>query len=1124
MSARAQERLPSTIARALQGIVAPIVPAWRRRGLPEEPLRLAATRILLRLLVVRRAESSGLLPADDPLYRPSYSLSELHVRLARDRLAQATRLAGRGYAWARLLALFQLVYRGSDHPALPIRAYGGELFEPGEADSRNPVLAALAALQENGPDDAGVLEVLDRLVECERVAGGPDAPAARVIGLLYEELQEWRLDFSPGYAAAVQDRSRRKGSGSFYTPPDLAREVVLSTLRPLMHDVQGGLLPPERLLALRVCDPAMGSGSFLTAALLALSEALARSAKEHGRFRPAHSGPGGCAATVVDLGNGLCLELPGNPGEACLDEAFRVRVRRLVVESCLWGVDLDPVAVELARTALWLETLDRRLPLTFLDHKLVVGDALVGCTLEDLHVYPLSAWSGEPFSARVAAEARSVLLELTSPPLPLPGVEPPERIRQRLSSCLNELRAIPIEFPDRKRQAYRTRVLADPQARDLRDRMDRWCSLWFRSGPPGTDRPGPRGWLRGGTTGGGRAEQAGDEPRFLHWELAFPDVFEGDEPGFDAIVGNPPWEVLRLRPDRKRLSRWFAGRSCPGGPLDVRWRSILGVPAASGNAPFSHQGPGDHNTYRLFLEQGWHLVRSGGRLGFLVPGGLAGDRGAAPLRRLFLDQGRWERLVTFDNRSRLFPVDCRLKFCAAIVGKGGRTSSVDVSFGNESTRPAPGTTWPREMLERYSSHLEFPELSDADELSLFSALHARALPLQRWSLGSRPARYFRELDAGNREGHIAPRVRWETLGARPVAVAPQPADRSLDSALLALPDGLLLPVVHGASVYPHSLFAAAPADGASPRDFVPARSGWRGPSRGLKIAVRRITNATNTRTLIAAPVPDLPCTDKAAVLSLADPAEMLVLAALLNSFALDFVARRICAGTNLDRHHLLRLPMPRPEQLPPERAGQLSLLALRLGCCEPLFAPLWLHLLDSHPELASRPWRAWWAVTPASRAALGVEADRLAATAYGLSTHDMERLLADCGHPADRLADRAFAAGLPRKGFWRVDRERPPELRQTELVRCLYLHEPEPHRFGATPGPPPLPNGRRGAISGPSAPFPEWAQSLVPGLGPLLAGWQEELDAAEDWALCRSVAARLEAHGMRLLPERKTLL
>jgi len=1108
---------------ALQGIVTPAVPEWLRRGLPEEPLRLAAMRILLRLVVIRRAEAAGLLPGDDPLYRTSYSLSGLYRRLAAGRLTEGARLAGRGYAWARLQSLFHLVWGGSVHPALPVRAYGGELFEPGTDSGDDLVLVALAVLREHGPDDASVLAVLERLADCEHMAGGADVPAARLIGTLYEELLEWQLDLAPGLPTPVSDRSRRKGTGSFYTPPELARDLVKNTLSPLLTDARGCLHPPEILLSLKVCDPAMGSGSFLSAALDVLSDALARSLHEHGRVRPAHTGPGKSAATVADLGNGIWLELPGTAGDPLHEEALRGRVRRLVVESCLWGVDLDPVAVELSRTALWLETLDRRLPLTFLDHKLVLGDALVGCRLSDLPVYPLSAWRLEPSAPRINAEARMVLLDHTSPPLPLPGTERPETVCRRLSTCLGELKAIPIEFPDRKRQSYRTRVLSDGQALALKGQMDRWCALWFTKGPPGPARPGPRTWHRDPAAGLAAAAQMAGRLRFLHWELTFPDVFEGEAPGFDALIGNPPWEVLRSRPDQAMLSRWFSGRACPGGPLDARFRALGAAgedpSGAAIAAPFLHQGQGDHNTYRLFLEQAWHLTRRGGRLGFLVPGGIASDRGAAPLRRLFLDEGSWERLTSFDNRKRLFPVDSRLKFCAVVVRKGGSTKQVCASFGNEGAIPSPGTPWSRELLERHSVDLAFPELADAGEMALFSKLHEDTVPLARWCPSSSPPAYSRELDAGNAGGRFGSLAQWISRGAEAVGIDPgterEPnavrlrsadphqasngnaaAENTLVPGLWGHEGRLLLPVVHGALVQSYAILGCSGGEEFLPRDLVPAAEVRKGRPRGLKVAVRRVTNATNTRTLIAALVPDLPCTDKAAVLMLPEVLDMLVLVALLNSFALDFVARRICAGTNLDRHHLMRLPMPGTDGRLSPRLG-LAVRSLRLGACHPLFAPLWLHCLERIPELAERPWRGWWAVTPAARTALKVEADLLAAAAYGLTPQDLDLLLSDCRHPAERLSVPATAATLPRRGFWRVDRDRPPDVRHTELVRTF-------------------------ARSG--LPTRGWEDSLTAHLGPLLAPWQEGLDATDDWESCRRIARRLHELGFRVLPERRGLL
>ena len=215
----------------------------------------------------------------------------------------------------------------------------------------------------------------------------------------------------PGQWYLVRFGGTRKGSGTFYTRPALAVPTAHRTLRPLAYvppnDSQGQpdeMAPPERwtprlpkeILGLKVCDPACGSGSFLVAALLFLTDALAESLHRHGVVAALSN------TTLPTLPEGavggmLLKEhlLPCRPTDDDFDSKLKARLKRFVVEHCLYGVDLDPLAVELCRLALWVETMDRELPFTFLDHKIRPGNALVGCWFDRFRDYPALAWDRE---------------------------------------------------------------------------------------------------------------------------------------------------------------------------------------------------------------------------------------------------------------------------------------------------------------------------------------------------------------------------------------------------------------------------------------------------------------------------------------------------------------------------------------------------------------------------------------------------------------------------------------------------------------------------------------------------------------------------------------------------------
>ena len=200
----------------------------------------------------------------------------------------------------------------------------------------------------------------------------------------------------------------RKGSGSFYTRPGLAVPTVQRTLRPLAYDPPGGLPPeearhappsewtpkrPEEILSLKVCDPACGSGSFVLAALRFLTEALYTSLQHHGRINAEgkrslvwllgiQNREGGDGERLSDE------QIPCGPDDEDFEPRLKARLRRYVVERSIYAVDLDPLAVELCRLSLWIETMDRELPFGFLDHKVKMRQFARRCLVRPIPALP----------------------------------------------------------------------------------------------------------------------------------------------------------------------------------------------------------------------------------------------------------------------------------------------------------------------------------------------------------------------------------------------------------------------------------------------------------------------------------------------------------------------------------------------------------------------------------------------------------------------------------------------------------------------------------------------------------------------------------------------------------------
>ena len=590
----------------------------------------------------------------------------------------------------------------------------------------------------------------------------------------------------PGEWYLVRWGGTRKGSGSFYTRPGLAVPTVQRTLRPLAYDPPPGAggspdpaapparwtpKTPERILELTVCDPACGSGTFPLAALRFLTDALYASLQHHHRIRPDG------ARSLVRLlgihdgrrpGHELLVDelIPCRPDDDDFEPRLKAVLRRHVVERCIYAVDLDPLAVELCRLSLWIETMDRTLPFGFLDHKVKCGNALTGAWFDQFLHYPVMAWknreggdknhtNGVRFAKGDRTKAiKAFVKERLTPDLRvfLSGrtlfhddlLQQTAAAHDQALAVLADLHALPVHDAAERARRYRDDLVGSPAWRSLKEAMDLWCSCWFWPVDRIACAPLPTTFAAPPPETQAVAARVAAELRFFHWELEFPDVFRVPGAGFDAILGNPPWDIAkpvsqefftnidplyrsygkqeavrrqshyfgddavergwldytaRFRaqsnfmghaahpfgdPDGSDRSqdRFAAARGHENGAMHERWRDARRRFCGYGDPahPFRHQGSADINLYKLFLEAAHGLLKRGGRLGFIVPSGLYSDHGTRALRTLFLERCRWEWLFGIENRDRIFPIDGRFKFNPVIVEKGGATEAIRTVF------------------------------------------------------------------------------------------------------------------------------------------------------------------------------------------------------------------------------------------------------------------------------------------------------------------------------------------------------------------------------------------------------------------------------------------------------------
>ncbi|MDP5281421.1 N-6 DNA methylase [Sphingomonas sp. DG1-23] len=475
------------------------------------------------------------------------------------------------------------------------------------------------------------------------------------LGSVYEGLLELRpsLSMAGEFELASVKGNDRKTSGSYYTPDSLVETLLDSALDPVLEhaEANGG---PDAILDLKVIDPACGSGHFLLGAARRM------------------------AGKVAALRN------PDAPDEQA--------ALRDVVSRCIHGVDRNPMAVELAKVALWIESVSPGQPLGFLDANIRCGDALLGVfdldALEegvpDAAYKPLTgdnAATANGLKRLNKAEREAGLLKL--------AIE-----RDKLSRAYRRFHAMPENTPRevaaRAEEYVRIRQLPDWQA--LRQACDAYVAAFLLPKPA---LPSPqakplvpttrhiRDILSGGLTLGtggmqGQLAAAVDAAAYgastFHWPIEFPDVLLRPEGGFDVVLGNPPWEVVQLGEEE-----YFEARAPEIAALKgaTRKRAIAALEAEQpalfaefardkrqfeamndffrGSGRFDLTARGKVNTYGLFAEHFLRLIRKRGRAGVIVPTGIITDLSTS---EFFADLVNTNRLVSslgFDNAKRIFP-------------------------------------------------------------------------------------------------------------------------------------------------------------------------------------------------------------------------------------------------------------------------------------------------------------------------------------------------------------------------------------------------------------------------------------------------------------------------------------
>jgi hypothetical protein len=626
--------------------------------------------VLMRLVFTLYAEDRGLLPSSS-LYQQHYGIHGLFERLRSDAAKHPDTMDLRFGAWAQLVALFRLIYAGSTHPELKLPARSGYLFDPDRFPWLEGRTSAVGPQQKIPAVPDGTLHrVLEKLLMLDGERLSYRTLDVEQIGSVYEVMMGFGIGLADGPSIAIKpkkkhgapvpvnldallatkpaDRSKtfeqatdhkltpkqsepikaatsidallaaleaakkiarsatpqplakgamllvpsdeRRRSGSNYTPRKLTEPIVRKTLEPILANL-GEKPTPAQLLDLKICDPAMGSGAFLVEACRQLADHLVVAWQRHGGMPP----------------------VPADEDELLL-------AKRLVAQKCLYGVDKNPMAADLAKLSLWLATLAKDHPFTFLDHSLRAGDSLVGLgrkQIASLHwdakAQRTTVTKALEDAIRRAAAARRDILEggdFLSPELKAQKLALADDALSKprlIGDCV--IAAFFAGSKPKERQAILDRLTEPVEdllcaTGDYVAARGRLADLvnWLHGKPRD-----PR--IASSVDALAPADPTSHPLTPFHWEIEFPEVFGRENAGFDALVGNPPFMGARG-------FGMHLGNGCQG------WLK----------SSFEGSG-GQADLVTYFFRQSFSLIRSQAAFGLLATNTISqGDTRSAGLR------------------------------------------------------------------------------------------------------------------------------------------------------------------------------------------------------------------------------------------------------------------------------------------------------------------------------------------------------------------------------------------------------------------------------------------------------------------------------------------------------------
>ena len=946
-----------------------------------EDVRQAALILLYRLLFILYAEDRDLLPVNDERYDDYGLRDNVRMVIGARKDANDTFSSTAARYWATLDDLCRAIDKGDTSIGLP--PYNGGLFDA----ERTPLLTKIRL------PDSVMAEVIDKLSferkDGERKYINYRDLSVQQLGSIYERLLEHEVvrdgptvDIRPNIFA-------RKGSGSYYTPDDLVSLIIRETLEPLIasrmqafrdkaSELAAGkqeeglklttlkrLDPAERLLDLRICDPAMGSGHFLVSlvdylsdqviAAMAETETLVEwTSEDHPYISPLADRIEAIRNTI--LGNAEARQWTVDPEQ--LDD--RHIIRRMVLKRCVYGVDKNPMAVELAKVALWLHSFTVGAPLSFLDHHLRCGDSLFGSWvrtgIDKATAYGSPLLLHESVKSAYGSAASMQMIE------GLPDAEIAEAHRSQeifegvqvmttpLNAFLSVLHAIEWQNLKGKDNAKAVQGFFDGSFGDPFDIAQ------GKKEPRTKDEHGKR---FAAILAEARTLIA--EERFLHWQVTFPGVWSDWQAqdltgGFDAIIGNPPWDRMKLQ-----QVEWFAARRREialaarasdrehmvaelvdaKDPLALDYakasaRADAGIRMARAGGEFPLLSGGDINLYSLFVERATRLVKLDGMIGLLVPIGIGTDKTSAVYISQITEQRKLKSFVSFENKRRWLFKDVHAEDQPTVLIAAKQKDAYRKFKYGVKLHSLPAGDDPKIIMMDASTLSAvnpntgtMPIFRSSEDGRLVSHVYANTPVFVRKIAGGEEcdwdAHYFTMFHMTNASKLFKTKFELEEMeNAWPID---QNRYQSASEIWLPLYEGKSVQIynhryasivtpegsISGQGQAIHSTLAdlRSPNFYTTPRYWVSEKN-VRGLNRGYAIGFNDVCNTNNARSLIAALVPRVAAGNKLPLLDGLDAPECALLVANLNSVPCDYFARNKIQSRNLNKYILEQLPIISP--------------------------------------------------------------------------------------------------------------------------------------------------------------------------------------------------------------------